>query len=84
MKTTPNLGRRIATVSLPGDLYADTRRLAKARGVNTSEIIRDALDRYRRQEDTWEALCSDVRTSFLRTGIRTESDVERMMDDIKD
>ena len=84
MKTAQKLGRRIATVSLPGELYADTRRLAKARGVNTSEIIRDALDRYRRQEETWEALCAEVRSSFIKAGIRTEADVERMMDDIKD
>jgi len=75
--------RRVATISLPDDLYRDAVRLARRKGLSRSELFREALAVYRRLEDDWEILLDEARRAARRTGIRTEEDVENLIDEIR-
>ena len=39
---------------------------------------------YQRLEDDWEILLDEARRSARRSGIRTEEDVENLIDEIRD
>ena len=47
---------RTTTVSLPPGLYKEAERLAKAKGMTKSELFREALRRYQRDEREWQDL----------------------------
>ena len=75
--------RTVTTVSLPGELYQAIGRLAAKQGLTRSELIREALVRYRRQDGDWETLLDEAREAALKADIRTEDDVERVIDEIR-
>jgi len=75
--------RRVTTISLPESLYRNTVKLARAKGMNTSELIRDALRVYERLDRDSEELQEYGRRKAAAAGIRTEEDVERLMDEIR-
>ena len=54
--------------------------MAKAKGMTYSELFRDALRRYQRDELEWQGLLSYGRTKAAKAGIRTEKAVERLID----
>ena len=76
-------GDRTATIQLPPDISRETRRLARARGVSESVILRSALRRYRRDDSTWSDLLAYGRRMARAAGIRTEGDVERLVDELR-
>jgi len=74
---------KTTTISLPPKLFRETERLAKAKGMTRSELFRDAMRRYRRDEDEWKELVAYGSRAAVRAGIRSEEDVERLIDDIR-
>lgn len=48
---------KTTTISLPPGLYKEVLRMAKAKGMTRSELFREALRRYRRDEQEWQDLC---------------------------
>jgi predicted transcriptional regulator len=72
---------KTTTISLPPSLYQDVSRLAKAKGMTRSELFRDALRRYQRDELEWQGLLDYGRRKAQAAGIRSEDDVERLIDE---
>ena len=71
---------KTTTISLPPGLYKEALRMAKARGMTRSELFREALRRYQRDEQEWQDLLEYGRRKAEAAGIRTEEDVERLID----
>lgn len=80
-----NTGRtsKTTTISLPPKVYSEMDRLAKIKGMTRSELLRDALRRYQKEEEGWRELVAYGRGKADKAGIRTEEDVERLMDDLR-
>ena len=74
---------KTTTISLPPSLYREVLKMAKAKGMTKSELFRDAWRRYRKEELEWEELLAYGRRKAADAGIRTEEDVERLIDAIR-
>ena len=72
---------KTTTISLPPGLYQDVLKLAKAKGMTRSELFRDALRRYQRDELEWQGLLEYGRRKAKAAGIGSEADVERLIDE---
>ncbi|MBI4063907.1 MAG: ribbon-helix-helix protein, CopG family [Elusimicrobia bacterium] len=72
---------KTTTISLPPALYKVAFRMAKAKGMTKSELFREALRRYQRDEQEWQDLLEYGRRKAQTAGIRTEDDVERLIDE---
>ncbi|MGH8936310.1 MAG: ribbon-helix-helix protein, CopG family [Acidimicrobiia bacterium] len=72
-------------VSVPPDDAADFERLAEAEGRNKSELFREMLRVYRvyRETQTFESLQRYGAAQARRRGIRTERDVERLIQEAR-
>ena len=71
---------KTTTISLPPNLFREARHIAKAKGMTTSELFREAFRRYQREDRTWRELLRYGRRKAERAGIRTAADVERLVD----
>ena len=67
------------TVSLPADLLRETERVAKEETRTRSELIRDALRQYLASR-RWQRLRQWGTESAERLGLRTESDLLRLIE----
>lgn len=74
---------RTTTISLPPGLYKEAVSLAKAKGMTRSELFRDALRRYQRDEGEWQELAAYGNGKAREAGIRTEEDIERLIDELR-
>lgn len=72
---------RTTTISLPPTLYGEALKLAKAKAMTKSELFREALRRYQRDEQEWRALAEYGRRKAAAANIRSEEDVERLIDE---
>lgn len=77
---TPRISKT-TTISLPPGLYKEVLKMAGAKGMTKSELFRDALRRYQRDEQEWQDLREYGRRKAEAAGIRTEEDVERAIDE---
>lgn len=55
--------------------------MAKTKGMTKSELFREALRRYQRDEQEWRDLLEYGRRKAEAAGIKTEEDVERLIDE---
>lgn len=74
MRTT-----RVITVSLPPNLLRDAERLAKEERRSRSELLREALREYIATR-RWRRLRQWGEGAARRTGVRTDADVERIIE----
>jgi metal-responsive CopG/Arc/MetJ family transcriptional regulator len=72
---------KTTTISLPPKVYSEMDRLARIKGMTRSELLRDALRRYQKEEADWRELVSYGGGKAAQMGIRTAEDVERLIDD---
>ncbi len=72
---------RTTTISLPPALYEEALKLAKAKGMTKSELFREALRRYQRDEQEWQAFAEHGRRKVGAAGISSEDAVERLIDE---
>lgn len=72
---------RTTTISLPPKIYKVFMRLAQKKGMTKSELVRDALRRYQKEEESWQGILTYGRRKALEAGIKTEEDVERLIDE---
>ena len=80
---TPRISKT-TTISLPPGLYREALKMAKAKGMTKSELFREALRRYQREELEWQDLLAYGRRRAQEAGIRTEQDVERLIDEARE
>ena len=74
---------RVVTISLPPTLLARVLKTAKAKGMTRSELVREALRNYERDEQEWQSLFAYGRRKAQAASIRTDADVERLIDDAR-
>ena len=72
---------KTTTISLPPGLYKEALRMAKDKGMTKSELFREALRRYQRDEREWQQLMDYGRRKAQAAHIATEEDVERIVDE---
>jgi CopG family transcriptional regulator/antitoxin EndoAI len=70
------------TVSLPPGLLRDTERIAKEETRTRSEVIRDALRQYITSR-RWQRLRQWGTEAADRLGLKTEADLERLLDEVR-
>ncbi|MBI3319527.1 MAG: ribbon-helix-helix protein, CopG family [Candidatus Omnitrophica bacterium] len=71
---------RVLAISLPPRLFERIAKTARSKGMTRSELVREALRRYETEEQEWQALFDYGRRKARMAGIRTEEDVERLID----
>lgn len=76
---------RVVTVSLPPAAAEDFDRMAADEGRNRSELFREMLAVYRAYVETrsFESLQRYGAAQASRSGIKTEDDVERLIQDAR-
>jgi CopG family transcriptional regulator/antitoxin EndoAI len=62
------------------DFLREVERVAKEENRTKSELIREALRRYLEDRE-WEELTRYARTKSAETGIKTEEDIQRVVDE---
>jgi len=70
------------TVSLPPSLLRDAERIAKEETRTRSEVIRDALRQYITSR-RWQRLRQWGTEAADRLGLKTEADLERLLDQVR-
>ena len=71
---------KVLAISLPPRLFERGMKTAKSKGMTRSELVRDALRRYEVQEQEWQGMFDYGRRKARAAGIRSEEDVERLID----
>ncbi len=72
---------RVVTISLPPQVLTRLLKTAKAKGMTRSELVREALRHYELEDQEWQALFAYGQRQAQAASIRTEEDVERLIDD---
>jgi metal-responsive CopG/Arc/MetJ family transcriptional regulator len=77
---------RVITVSVPPDIAAAFDRVAGEEGRNKSEMFREMLRVYRAYLETrrFESLQRYGAAQASKLGVRTEADVERLIQEARD
>lgn len=70
------------TVSLPDDLLLEAQRVARQEARSRSELIRDALRQYLASR-RWQRLRQWGAETAERLGLRSEADLERLLDEVR-
>jgi len=70
-------------MSVDETLYEDVDRIAREKGTSRSQVLREALRQYVAAETRWNRLLSWGQESAERLGVRSESDVERVVHDYR-
>ena len=71
---------KTTTISLPPALFRDTISMAREKGMTRSELVREALRRYQREESEWMELLEYGGKKAAKSRIRSEDGVERLVD----
>ncbi len=77
MRTT-----KLLSVSLMPDFLEEIERVAKEEKRTKSELVREALRRYL-AERQWEQLSRYAQIKAAATGIATEEDIQRLIDEAR-
>ena len=71
---------KVITISLPPRFVKRIMKTARLKGMTRSELVREALRRYELEEQEWQALFDYGKRKAQGAGIRTERDVEHLID----
>jgi metal-responsive CopG/Arc/MetJ family transcriptional regulator len=76
---------KVLAVSLPPDAATDFERMAKEEGRNKSELFREMIRVYRvwRETQRFESLQRESAAIAREKGIRTEKDIERLIQEFR-
>jgi metal-responsive CopG/Arc/MetJ family transcriptional regulator len=81
MRTT-----KVLSITLPQPMLQEAQELARRENRTMSELVREALRSYQRQQaakDRWEALTQLVETSTSHLGLKDEEDVVSLIHDFR-
>jgi CopG family transcriptional regulator / antitoxin EndoAI len=70
---------KLLTISILPDFLKEVERIAKEENRTKSELIREALRRYIEDRE-WEKLTRYAQKQAVATGIRTEEDIQKVVD----
>lgn len=71
---------KLISFSIMPDFLREVERVAKEENRTKSELIREALRRYLEDRE-WEKLTRYARIKSVETGIKTEEDIQRVVDE---
>lgn len=70
-------------ISLPDQVLKEIDRKAKEEYRSRSELLKDASLFYIQTKDNWLVLQTDLTSRAKKLGIKTEDDVENMIDSLR-
>jgi len=73
---------KIISFSIMPDFLREVEKVAKEENRTKSELIREALRRYLEDRE-WEKLTRYARRKSAETGIKTEEDIQRVVDEYR-
>ena len=73
---------KLISISIMPDFLREVEKVAKAENRTRSELIREALRRYIEDRE-WEKLSRYARIKSAETGIKTEEDIQRVVDEFR-
>ncbi len=73
---------KLISFSIMPDFLREVEEVARAENRTKSELIREALRRYIEDRE-WEKLTRDARRKSAETGIKTEEDIQRIVDEYR-
>ncbi len=71
---------KLISFSIMPDFLREVEKVAKEENRTKSELIREALRRYMEDRE-WEKLTRYARIKSAETGIKTEEDIQRVVDE---
>jgi len=74
---------KVLTVSLPQDMFKQAEKIAKDENRTRSELFREALRQYIASRERWQEMRRWGRKSAEELGIKSEADVERLIDEFR-
>ncbi|MFA6470528.1 MAG: ribbon-helix-helix protein, CopG family [Candidatus Latescibacterota bacterium] len=78
MRTT-----KLVTISLPPELLIKIEKLARKENRTRSELLRETVRQYLAREE-WRELNIYARSAAVKAGIKTEKDIERLVNESRD
>jgi CopG family transcriptional regulator/antitoxin EndoAI len=73
---------KLISISIMPDFLREVEKVAKEENRTKSELIREALRRYIEDRE-WEKLTRYARMKSAETGIKTEEDIQRVVDEFR-
>ena len=73
---------KLISFSIMPDFLREVEKVAKEENRTKSELIREALGRYMEDRE-WEKLTRYARIKSAATGIKTEGDIQRVVDEFR-
>jgi CopG family transcriptional regulator/antitoxin EndoAI len=73
---------KLISISIMPDFLREVERVAKEENRTKSELIREALRRYIEDRE-WEKLTRYARIKSAETGMKTEEDIQRVVDEFR-
>jgi CopG family transcriptional regulator / antitoxin EndoAI len=73
---------KLISISIMPDFLKEIEKIAKEENRTKSELIREALRRYI-EDRKWEKLTRYARIKAAAVGIKTEADVQRIVDEFR-
>jgi CopG family transcriptional regulator/antitoxin EndoAI len=73
---------KLISISIMPDFLREVEKVAKEENRTRSELIREALRRYIEDRE-WEKLTRYARIKSAETGIKTEDDIQRVVDEFR-
>ena len=73
---------KLISISIMPDFLREVEKVAKEENRTKSELVREALRRYIEDRE-WEKLTRYARIKSAEAGIRTEDDIQRVVDEFR-
>lgn len=70
-------------ISLPEEVLVDIDSKAKEEYRSRSELIKEAAVYYIQTKNNWSILQKEISTKASKLGIKTEKDVEKLVDSVR-
>lgn len=74
---------KILTLSLPENFFKKIKKILKEENLTQSEFFREALRMYLKEKEKWRLIREWGKLSAKKFKIKTEEDIERMIDEIR-
>ena len=75
---------KILTLSLPKSFFKKIKKILKEENLTQSEFFREALRMYLKEKEKWRLIREKGKLSAKKFKIKTEEDIERIIDEIRE
>lgn len=82
-QTQTKTKRKILNIPLPAKLFWEVEKVAQEESKTKAEFARDVLRQYLKKEKEWAEIFKLGERTAKKFGIKTEDDVERIVDEVR-